>query len=1658
MLQSLEGSGLCYFKEIPKEIWTDEDKKRYKTLPREAQVQMLERFAYLENEFKVRAQWAVMNEVFDIKKKGGLENSRYATPGQAAKIRASSTDKKPVTKLQTTPEPAQVAVEQVEPVKSKLSPRAPSFNPAGTFSNPPSRESSADATKVRAVNQSNQAATGSKEVTTQSITGQTAAATNSSANANKELLENVITSNMSATKLQEYSEVKSESPQPKSHKSGSTEGILANSTSSEPKTSDPESPKIESPDAKSSNLKSPKTDSIESKVPSCGGRTWTAEEIKRQNDFMEKWGSHSQKPSTQRKGAAKKSASPLQIAEIVPEGATEIQLTQSESESQASEEKKVHARVKIDESAKSTCAKILSPAVSTAPKSNTSHSTAAQTDAEHRRSQSPRLPSQTPDSSPNSTQVLIPQYWLKYLELEDVGSLMPSSAVEKSSPKVVDISDKNISNSSSGNDSPNSGDIHCTGDSYSCGKASDGQKLDTHNASHLRTISQTELSSPSPNTGAPPSGNNPEDTTASSKDVLNGENSQTSRTSEDIIRSEETCSHPQPNVAQQSPSSEDGWDMIPVHMRKYMEGYTETSSKQANSPVSPANAKVSKALSKTVAASAPDVASRISGDINRSEELRSEQKLDQTQLQTPSKPVIARKHIEESTQEKTSSQPHQTSSTTSSVEIVVGEFTGNATKFTKSKTSRTSSPSKLPAPRATPSIVAELSPETEAILAEVRAKDLAVKENLKNAREKAATNGMESSSNGPPSKPQSGKPNSKQSDDDSQSSYPEWLRNIPPPVHFYEQPGYNGPHPNEMVDALIRSTVAKTEARWKQRETNHEQSETDQAEKANAFGSASAPHKQQNGGFTYLQNYSPERLAYLCQFLEDDSTTGAEEEKQTREPADQRVSRKIKPSCQVSAIEQVVVASESCHQEQAIKEAKTPLTFSKVTVDHEKFGGRDHQLESSSPEPRVQDQSVKGSKYQLGFSAITVEFDKEPATGKAAQLNIVPATVDADNKPDVHEKTQLGFGAITIDYEKKPLKVENAEAPVVDTNIFACDRQTNDEVHASQLYFDNAAFFKHHGLSAEEGEDLKARLEELRLRDRGRPLCDKIEIPQEYAELDEVQRNFVLFSYDRTKVKGAVPYGKERDTPQPRTTGWIEAPKSSKDLRRKILADPFSVWKKKMVMNHGIRRVSCEPKTELVQQFMRAGEKMPDPAHICHNPSDGSSLISVHTSEAGLEEKDKKYPDHKRPEPICQMWEYLLKVPAPTREDPSATKWHIKKGEIDRDVADDEWDKNQLGCTLSLPTQSAVRFLNRWLREQVKLALKDPMLLDINDKGYFSGRVSVCGLTCLLSGVPRDMLHWPEDPPNFGEIEWDHIDQVGIEFEEDPFRHIPEEERATARSKTAETAVNAHIAEQMLKREDAARRAASYRDAAKYTLSRRVNENPDFFGPVQDHDNPYLPRAGIYLRPAREEDMELITEIYNDYSMNTIHAPHLNPVTRDFFRTRLNDCEERQLPFLVACSMKNKLKNRRRKIAGPQVYRERVVGFIYAKPFRPDEEAFEGTVELSIYVDRACQQHGIGKNLLDRALPSLDSGWFCHVATDFYNENTPRHELINGGNGKTRKIIISVFYDSHSEPECKSLVWRTKFLQGFGFEPYGNFFNVAAKNFERARGQGFYTP
>lgn len=131
----------------------------------------------------------------------------------------------------------------------------------------------------------------------------------------------------------------------------------------------------------------------------------------------------------------------------------------------------------------------------------------------------------------------------------------------------------------------------------------------------------------------------------------------------------------------------------------------------------------------------------------------------------------------------------------------------------------------------------------------------------------------------------------------------------------------------------------------------------------------------------------------------------------------------------------------------------------------------------------------------------------------------------------------------------------------------------------------------------------------------------------------------------------------------------------------------------------------------------------------------------------------------------------------------------------------------------------------------------------------------------------------------------------------------------------------------------------------------------------------------VLLRYCAPPDLERVQAIYADAVLTGAASFELTPPDLAEIRSRWEKIVEAGYPYLVA------------ELAGE------IVGYAYAGPYRP-RPAYRGTVENSVYIDKAFQRRGIARLLLAELIRQCEARGFRQmVAVIGDSGNTPSIEL-----------------------------------------------------------------
>ncbi|KAI4224770.1 MAG: hypothetical protein L6R36_004428 [Xanthoria steineri] len=189
--------------------------------------------------------------------------------------------------------------------------------------------------------------------------------------------------------------------------------------------------------------------------------------------------------------------------------------------------------------------------------------------------------------------------------------------------------------------------------------------------------------------------------------------------------------------------------------------------------------------------------------------------------------------------------------------------------------------------------------------------------------------------------------------------------------------------------------------------------------------------------------------------------------------------------------------------------------------------------------------------------------------------------------------------------------------------------------------------------------------------------------------------------------------------------------------------------------------------------------------------------------------------------------------------------------------------------------------------------------------------------------------------------------------------------------------------------------------------------------------NPYAPKLNIFIRPAKPQDLHQICELHNYYVRSSAVTGERVELSEREWRTRFDTRQEDKFAFLVAILVRHSKMDRR------QSRTEKVVGFTYTEDFAGERTMWGYTCELQLFVHHKYLRQGIGKNLVDCILRSVDPTYHSRNAVQFAfpPDDTYRYE-----GGGERVITNIVFPLPYTVAEDRHAQWLGEWLgREFGF-------------------------
>ena len=201
--------------------------------------------------------------------------------------------------------------------------------------------------------------------------------------------------------------------------------------------------------------------------------------------------------------------------------------------------------------------------------------------------------------------------------------------------------------------------------------------------------------------------------------------------------------------------------------------------------------------------------------------------------------------------------------------------------------------------------------------------------------------------------------------------------------------------------------------------------------------------------------------------------------------------------------------------------------------------------------------------------------------------------------------------------------------------------------------------------------------------------------------------------------------------------------------------------------------------------------------------------------------------------------------------------------------------------------------------------------------------------------------------------------------------------------------------------------------------------------------NPYAPTADIYIRPAQIKDLPQITDTYNHYVRTSAITLELDLLTRDMWRTRMEDCREEGYEMYVAVQKGGKGNGTARRDN-----REAIFGFAYAEDQSDRRSSCRFSAIVQVYVNWKHLRIGVGRCLLDRVMATVNINHHDRRGVDWVDDKRLTQREI-----KTVMIEIP-YWDSTDEERAVYQMaknertgqmervpgWKASFLEKVGFE------------------------
>jgi L-amino acid N-acyltransferase YncA len=172
----------------------------------------------------------------------------------------------------------------------------------------------------------------------------------------------------------------------------------------------------------------------------------------------------------------------------------------------------------------------------------------------------------------------------------------------------------------------------------------------------------------------------------------------------------------------------------------------------------------------------------------------------------------------------------------------------------------------------------------------------------------------------------------------------------------------------------------------------------------------------------------------------------------------------------------------------------------------------------------------------------------------------------------------------------------------------------------------------------------------------------------------------------------------------------------------------------------------------------------------------------------------------------------------------------------------------------------------------------------------------------------------------------------------------------------------------------------------------------------EDESNPFSPSIDMYLRPALEKDASSIATIYNYYINNSIIPEDQEVIQESDVLYLITSAKDMKLPFVVAVRGREPPTADAQGRPAPKTIMpqfESIIGFAFTEIFN---FGFSGsrngrsraTANLQLYVHIDWTHKGVGRNLLDRLIHSMNPAYaFMGTASWINPENNKTYDSKN---------------------------------------------------------------